>query len=82
MVADFDETLARLLDSGVAFPIALELAVRAAWRGADEDVQRLWADCSSVRCGCGVMFRFRDGATRARCPGCGARYEKTPTPRA
>jgi hypothetical protein len=82
MVADFDETFSRLLDSGVALPVALELAVRAAWRGAEEDVQWLWPDCSEVRCVCGVVFRFKDGATRARCPGCGARYEKTPTPRA
>lgn len=80
MVAeDFDETLSKLLDTGASFAEAFELACRLSWRGAEEDVQWLPPDCSSVRCGCGVVFRFKDGATRARCPGCGARYERTPT---
>ena len=29
-------------------------------------------------CVCGTSFTFKAGATRARCPGCGCRYELIP----
>ena len=47
--------------------------VRLEWRGADEPVRTV--SCDPVRCVCGEEFTFREGSTRARCPGCGARYQ-------
>ena len=74
--AVFEATLGRLLDAGAPFQDAFWAAVVASWRGADEDVVLVPAGCDSVSCVCGRSFRFRPGATRARCPGCGARYEQ------
>lgn len=67
------QTLTELLHSGAPFGIALQEAVVAEWRAADKVVR---VDTDEVRCFCGTWFVFRPGATRARCPGCGARYEK------
>jgi hypothetical protein len=77
----FDETLTAAIDAGLPLIDALEIAVRAEWRGADEEVQSVDVDVQTVRCVCGKRFSFRDGATRARCPGCGARYQKDDTKR-
>lgn len=71
---DFDTALRKLLDAGVPFSVAFRAAFRLSWRGADESVRFVSGDC--VQCVCGVMFTFRDGAKRARCPGCGCRYER------
>ena len=76
MVESFDAALSKLLDAGAPFREAFETALRVSWRGAEEPVQSVFADCSSVLCVCGVVFRFKDGAERAKCPGCGCRYER------
>lgn len=73
--AVFNATLGRLLDAGAPFQEAFWTAIVASWRGADEDVQTILGGADSVTCVCGASFRFRPGATRARCPGCGCRYE-------
>lgn len=71
---DFGDALCKLLDAGAPFREAFETALRVSWRGADEPVQRAFG--GSVLCVCGVVFRFKDGAERAKCPGCGCRYER------
>ena len=78
----FDVTLDRLLAAGATFTDAYWAALRASWRGADEPIQEVTCDAEIIAvglvihtCVCGQAFRFRPGATRARCPGCGARYE-------
>lgn len=78
----FDVTLARLLQAGAGFADAFQAAVRASWRGADEPIREVHCNAATLAAGleihtcvCGQAFRFRPGATRARCPGCGARYE-------
>ena len=80
----FWATLEHLLDIGAPFAVAFESAVVASWRGADEPVRSIHCDAETIAAGlgintcvCGQAFRFRPGATRARCPGCGARYEIT-----
>lgn len=35
------------------------------------------AGAAGVVCVCGAEFKFKDGATRARCPGCGCKFELT-----
>lgn len=75
MVDDpFDTAMTLALDAGVDFRTAFEMACLLSWRGADEPVQI--ATAATVRCGCGVAFRFRKSATRAKCPRCGARWER------
>jgi hypothetical protein len=78
----FDVTLDRLLAAGATFHDAYFAALRASWRGADEPICEVTCDAATMAAGleihtcvCGQAFRFRPGATRARCPGCGARYE-------
>lgn len=56
----------------------LRAMVMLEWRGADEPVQTV--SSSIVGCVCGQQFIFKDGAPRARCPGCGCRYERKPQP--
>lgn len=78
--------LDRLLEAGVPFheawPAVTLAVMRANWRGADEPIQTLGPDSgdepTEVWCICGTRFAFKAGATRARCPGCGCRYELSP----
>jgi hypothetical protein len=60
---------------GVTFSDWFYGMVSLEWRGAEEEPHTV--PCSQVRCVCGQDFAFKDGATRARCPNCGARYERT-----
>ena len=57
--------------------------IAAEWRGADEPVQTFIGEASDdpptvKSCVCQTSFTFKPGATRARCPGCGCRYELIP----
>lgn len=74
--------LGRLLDAGVPFAEAWPAVIVATWRGAEEPVQTIgiWPneEPPQVGCVCGTSFTFKAGATRARCPGCGCRYELIP----
>lgn len=54
----------------------LERCIVEEWRGADEPVQTVPRGVDTVKCVCSVRFTFRPGSTRARCPGCGCRYER------
>ncbi len=79
MNGDLDDLamLDRFTAAGVPFAEAWQavtLAVmRARWRGAEEPIH--YVDLPEVSCICGTSFTFKAGATRARCPGCGCRYE-------
>ena len=61
------------------FQTWLYAMIEAEWKGADEPVQTISSEPSEdplvVHCICGTSFTFKAGATRARCPGCGCRYE-------
>ena len=74
--------LDRLLAAGVSFADAWPLAIAAAWKGSAEPIQSIstnrYDDPPTVGCVCGTSFVFQAGATRARCPGCGCRYELIP----
>jgi len=54
----------------------LERCVVEEWRGADEPVHSVPRGIARVKCVCGAFFDFQPGSTRARCPGCGCRYER------
>ena len=64
------------------FQAWLYAMIAAEWKGADEPVRTIIGEPSGdpleVRCVCQTSFTFKAGATRARCPGCGCRYELIP----
>ena len=61
---------------GEPLQLFLERCIVEEWRGAQEEPRQMPAGCDQVRCVCGAFFTFRPGSTRARCPGCGCRYER------
>lgn len=54
----------------------LDRCIVEEWRGEAEPVHSVPAGTDDVRCVCGIDFTFKPGSTRARCPGCGCRYER------
>jgi len=56
--------------------------IAAEWKGADEPIRTIQQESNgeptTVHCVCETFFTFKAGATRARCPGCGCRYEYKP----
>lgn len=80
--AEIERYLAAGPPVGVSFADWLYGLMILEWRGADEDVQPVTGDERlDVRCICGARFAFAQNATRARCPGCGCRYEWEPDDR-
>ena len=77
--AEIDRYLAATPPAGVSFADWFYGLILLEWRGADEDVQTVTND--QVHCLCGARFVFAQNATRARCPGCGCRYEWEPDDR-